>query len=203
MLKLRSTALSIFSTSGSINLRGIWDSIRSQREKVLWHNLIWFPLHIPKFSLIAWMTLLNRLPTRNRLLKMGITTEGTCVNCNNDMETRNHLFCHCPLAVRLWNSILSLNGLKNATSTWDEMVTRASSTWKGKSLLTTILKIAWTAYVYILWEERNCRIFKGRHRSTENLLKVIIEAVRIQLKGRNINRTDRTNYNLCIAWDLD
>ncbi|XP_039017074.1 uncharacterized protein LOC120147893 [Hibiscus syriacus] len=133
---------------------------------------------------------------------MGITTEGTCVNCNNDMETRNHLFCRCTLVIRLWKSILSLNGLKNATSSWDYMVTRASSTWKGKSLLTIILKVAWTIYVYILWEERNYRIFKDRHRSTEDLLKVIIEVVRIQLKGRNINRADKTNYNLCIAWGL-
>ncbi|XP_039068836.1 uncharacterized protein LOC120215162 [Hibiscus syriacus] len=133
---------------------------------------------------------------------MGISTEGTCVNCSNYQETRNHLLCQCSLVVRLWSSVLLLNGLKNASSSWEEMVTRASSSWKGKSLLTTILKIAWTAYIYTLWEERNRRIFQGRHRSTEELLKVIIEAVRIQLKGKNINRADRINSNLCINWGI-
>ncbi|XP_039009699.1 uncharacterized protein LOC120138218 [Hibiscus syriacus] len=199
ILKLRSIALTILSSSGYLRLNDIWESICIKREKVPWQNLIWFPMHIPKFSLIAWMSLLNRLPTRDRLLKMEISTDGTCDNCSNDQETRNHLFCQCSLAVRLWSFALMLNGLKNASSTWEEMVTRASSTWKGKSLLITILKIAWTTYIYTLWEERNRRIFQGRHRSTDELLKIIIEAVRIQLKGKNINRADRTNSNLCIA----
>ncbi|XP_039052012.1 uncharacterized protein LOC120193638 [Hibiscus syriacus] len=202
ILKLRSITLTILSSSGYLRLNDIWKSICIKREKVPWQNLIWFPMHIPKFSLIAWMSLLNRLPTRDRLLKIGISTDGTYVNCSNDQETRNHLFCQCSLVVRLWSSVLMLNGLKNASSTWEEMVTRASSTWKGKSLLITILKIAWTAYIYTLWEERNRRIFQGRHRSTDELLKIIIEAVRIQLKGKNINRADRTNSNLCIAWGI-
>ncbi|XP_039065800.1 uncharacterized protein LOC120211293 [Hibiscus syriacus] len=202
ILKLRSTLLSIFSSSCSLRLRDIWESIRIKRGKVPWQNLIWFPMRIPKFSLITWISLLNRLPTRDRLLKIGISTEGTCVNCSNDQEIRNHLFCQYTLAVRLWSSVLSLNGLKNTSSTWEEMVTRASSTWKGKSLLITILKISWTTYIYALSEERNRRIFQGRHRSTDELLKVIIEAVQIQLKGKNINRADRTNSNLCIAWGI-
>ncbi|XP_039005550.1 uncharacterized protein LOC120132944 [Hibiscus syriacus] len=97
MLKMHPTVFPIFSTSDSLRLRDIWDSIRNKREKVSCHKLIWFPLHIPKFSLIAWMALLNRLPTRDRLLKMGINTEWTCVNCSNDQETRNHLFTQCTL----------------------------------------------------------------------------------------------------------
>ncbi|XP_039013929.1 uncharacterized protein LOC120143760 [Hibiscus syriacus] len=202
LLKLRLTDLSIFSSSSSLGLRDIWDAIRIKREKVSWHNLIWFPMHIPKFSLIAWMSLLNILPTRDRLLKIGISTDGTCVNCRDEQESRNHIFCQCTLAVRLWSSVLSLNGMKNASSIWEEMVNRASSTWKGKSLLTTILKLSWTTYIYTLWEERNQRIFKDRHRSTNELLNVIIEAVRIQLKGKNINRADRINSNLCNAWDI-
>ncbi|XP_039045886.1 uncharacterized protein LOC120185854 [Hibiscus syriacus] len=177
LLKLRPTSLSIFSSSSSLRLRDIWESIRIKREKVPWHNLIWFPMHIPKFSLITWMSLLNRLPTRDQLLKMGISTEGTCVNCRDDQETRNHIFCQRTLAVRLWSSVLSLNSVKNTSSTWEEMVNRASSTWKGKSLLITILKISWTTYIYTLWEERNHRIFQGRQRSTDELFNVIIEAV--------------------------
>ncbi|XP_039040784.1 uncharacterized protein LOC120179189 [Hibiscus syriacus] len=162
----------------SWTLRDIWDAIRNKGEKVSWHKLIWFPMPIPKFSFITWMVLLNRLPTRDRLLKMGINSEGTCVNCNIEQETRNHIFfSQCPLVVRLWNSIMSLNGLKNAFLTWDDMVTRDTKTWKGKSLLTTILKISWTAYIYILWEERNYRIFQGRNRTIEDMIKAIKEAV--------------------------
>ncbi|XP_039031720.1 uncharacterized protein LOC120166540 [Hibiscus syriacus] len=148
------------------------------------------------------MALLNRLPTRDRFQIMGITTNGTCVNCRNSNETRDHLFSLCPLAVDLWRAILHLNGMNFTVLPWDDMVYRACLKWKGKSLITTILKIAWNAYVYSLWQERNRRIFQGRSRSTDNLLKEIIEVVSIRLRGKSINKLDSTNFFLCNAWGI-
>ncbi|XP_039009143.1 uncharacterized protein LOC120137444 [Hibiscus syriacus] len=43
--------------------KDIWQEIRVKEIKVPWHSLIWFPQHIPKHSLIAWMAILDRLPT--------------------------------------------------------------------------------------------------------------------------------------------
>ncbi|XP_039019830.1 uncharacterized protein LOC120151446 [Hibiscus syriacus] len=160
ILKSRAEALPILSV-GSPQVKEIWDLIRSKGQNISWHKIIWFPLHIPKFSLIAWMALLNKLPTRDRLPRMGISTDGICVNCSNSNETRDHLFSHCSLATDLWNSILNLNGMKTTYLSWEDMVSKACSSWKGKSLLTTILKLSWTAFIYSLWQERNQRIFQG------------------------------------------
>ncbi|XP_038993210.1 uncharacterized protein LOC120116890 [Hibiscus syriacus] len=105
LLKLKREAQTVFST-GAMMTRAIWDEIRVKRDKVIWHNLIWFPLHIPKHSMIASMAILDRLPTRNTLQRMSIITDGLCVLCNEDRETRDHLFLECPLAVSLWKAIL-------------------------------------------------------------------------------------------------
>ncbi|XP_039004037.1 uncharacterized protein LOC120130968 [Hibiscus syriacus] len=51
---------------------------------------------------------------------------------SNSQETMDHLFSQCSLEVGLWNSILNLNGMKTSSLTWDEMVSRASSSWKGR-----------------------------------------------------------------------
>ncbi|XP_039025894.1 uncharacterized protein LOC120159364 [Hibiscus syriacus] len=138
----------------------ICENIQMQAQKVIWQHLIWYPLYIPKHSLIAWMTILNRLPTRDRLQKMGISTDGLCINCSAHQETRDHLFSNCFLAAGIWKSIIIMNGMNFSALTWDEMVARACSSWKGKSLLTTILKISWNAFIYFLWQERNHRFFQ-------------------------------------------
>ncbi|XP_039033520.1 uncharacterized protein LOC120169447 [Hibiscus syriacus] len=134
ILKLRAEAFPIFS-AGSPQVKEIWDLIRSKGQIFTWHKLIWFPMNIPKISLIAWMALLNKLPTRDRLLKMGISTDSICVNCSNSYESRDYLFSQCTMAVELWNSILTLNRMKTTFLSWNEMVINASSLWKGSSFL--------------------------------------------------------------------
>ncbi|XP_039012131.1 uncharacterized protein LOC120141273 [Hibiscus syriacus] len=201
ILKSRAEALPLLST-GSPQATEIWDLIRCKGQTVIWHKLIWFPSHIPKFSLIAWMALLNKLPTRDRLLKMGINTDSICVNCSTSYETRDHLFSQCTMAVELWNSILKLNGMNTTFLSWDEMVIKACSLWKGRSLLTTILKISWTVVIYTLWQERNQRIFQGRSRTLGCLLKEVKDVVGIRLRGTNINRLDSTNLQLCSVWGI-
>ncbi|XP_039058396.1 uncharacterized protein LOC120201958 [Hibiscus syriacus] len=128
---------------------------------------------------------------------MGICTDLHCVNYSTNLESRDHLSMQCPLAAALWNTILKLNGMNSSSMTWVETVSKASSTWKGRSLLTTILKISWTAFLYFIWQERNQRIFLGRHRTVECLLKEVKDVVGIRPRGTNINRLDSTNLKLC------
>ncbi|KAE8715218.1 Protein ROOT HAIR DEFECTIVE 3-like protein 2 [Hibiscus syriacus] len=68
-VKLREEARRLFiSVSIWSQIKGgwIWDRIRDRRDKVGWHRLIWFSSHTPKFSIIAWMVILDRLPTKDR-----------------------------------------------------------------------------------------------------------------------------------------
>ncbi|XP_039031707.1 uncharacterized protein LOC120166517 [Hibiscus syriacus] len=176
LLKLRREAHTVIS-SGATSIREIWEAIRVKGNKVHWHNLIWFPLHIPKHIMIVWMTFLDRLPTKNRLQHMRIANDELCVLCKEARETRNHLFIECPPADSLWKAILLLSGLKRPSLTWDNMITWACNSWKGESLLTTVLKIAWSALIYSLWEERNARLFKGNSRSAAQILSAIKDIV--------------------------
>ncbi|KAE8662818.1 hypothetical protein F3Y22_tig00113124pilonHSYRG00138 [Hibiscus syriacus] len=201
ILKLRSIAFPIVSAAHQ-PIREVYDKIRIQRMKVCWNKLIWYPLHIPKHSLISWMALLNRLPTRDRLQKLGLCSESTCVNYCQDQESRDHLFSQCPFAVGLWKTVWQLNDITITPLTWETMVSWASKTWRGKSLITTLLKISWNAFIYFIWQEMNQRIFQGRQRSIDILLNDIIETVSIRLRGKAINRHDSTNQLLCNAWGI-
>ncbi|XP_038994898.1 uncharacterized protein LOC120119071 [Hibiscus syriacus] len=148
-------------TSGVATANTIWDSIREKRLTVPWQKLLWFPLHIPKHSLITWMAFLDKLHTKVRLQRMGLINDSLCVFCKVDLESKDHLFLNCPTIVFLWDSIFSLSGMKFSVFSWDNFLTRASSNWKGKSLLSLVMKLAMNALVYLLWEERNKRLFQG------------------------------------------
>ncbi|XP_039063088.1 uncharacterized protein LOC120207735 [Hibiscus syriacus] len=121
ILKLRSEATSLIST-GAFSIKDIWQEIRVKENKVPWHSLIWFLQHIPKHSLIAWMAILDRLPTRDQLMRMRIITEGNYVLCNDKLESRNHLLFDCDTASNLWKNILLLSSINKHCSTWEELL---------------------------------------------------------------------------------
>ncbi|XP_038999482.1 uncharacterized protein LOC120125037 [Hibiscus syriacus] len=129
LLKLRATAIPVLST-GATKTKDFWKELRVKGDKVSWHKLIWFPLHVPKHIIITWMTLLDRLPTRERLRRMGIVTDVSCIICNDAQETRDHLFSECPMVVSLWKAILNLSGLSNTNLPWMSMIDWANGAWK-------------------------------------------------------------------------
>ncbi|XP_039032023.1 uncharacterized protein LOC120166937 [Hibiscus syriacus] len=130
LLKMRLEAYPVLS-SGAQQIREIWNLIRTKGTKVTWHKLIWFPLHIPKHSMIAWMTLLDRLPTKDRLKHMGLNIDDKCVFCKHSLETRDHVFLHCPTGISLWEVVLNLNGMRRRSLSWDNHLAWACGNWKG------------------------------------------------------------------------
>ncbi|XP_039006676.1 uncharacterized protein LOC120134296 [Hibiscus syriacus] len=182
ILKLRTEASSIL-PSNSKKVCDIWNGIRVKNPKVHWHSLLWFPLLIPKHSLIAWMIFLDRLPTKERLHRMGVDNECHCIFCGAGIETRNHLFFECPVATALWFAIFSLNGLRFRHLSWDSLYDWDVATWKGISLLTSIMKISSNALIYIIWKERNKRFFQCHASTVEAMFSTIKEIVGFQLRA--------------------
>ncbi|XP_039021885.1 uncharacterized protein LOC120154136 [Hibiscus syriacus] len=132
----------------------------NKHNKVHWQKLIWFPIHIPKHNIISWMLIQDHLPTKERLLRFGLVTNDQCILCSDGCETINHLFAECKLSSSIWNFVLLLSCIKKPPFTWSNLLTWTTATWKGKSFITVILKLSWCAFNYIIWEERNRRLFR-------------------------------------------
>ncbi|XP_039025209.1 uncharacterized protein LOC120158444 [Hibiscus syriacus] len=142
---MRSGTRRVFGSSSNwdqINARWIWDNIRNRCEKVCWHRLVWFPGHIPKFSLISWMEILDRLPTKDRLSRFGVVTDRGCGMCSSGLESRDHLFSDCAYTKEIWTAILLSCGLSQAPLDWNGSLQWLLLNLKGKSLLVHILKLA-------------------------------------------------------------
>ncbi|KAL9227703.1 hypothetical protein vseg_003358 [Gypsophila vaccaria] len=61
-----------------------------------WDKLIWCRYNQPKHAFLGWLSIQDRLLTKDRLLKMGIVHEATCLLCQEQEESTAHLFFHCP-----------------------------------------------------------------------------------------------------------
>ncbi|XP_039031706.1 uncharacterized protein LOC120166515 [Hibiscus syriacus] len=172
--------------------------------RVSWKkHLVWFPGRIPKHSIIVWMAILNRLPTRARLLSMGLNIENDmCLMCGVAAECRDHLFFGCNFTRGLWGATLALCGLYRGVRGWDSELSWAICCLKGKSLIMRILQLAWACHVYCIWRERNYRLYGGCARLMDALLQDIKIVVRIRLMGCISRSSDPCNEALCASWGI-
>lgn len=93
-------------SAGNIVTSKILEEVRVKNNKVPWHKLICFALHIPKHSMIAWMAVLNRLPTKDKLSSQGLNVDTVCLLCNRADESRDHMFLfiyyYCDYSKKIW-----------------------------------------------------------------------------------------------------
>ncbi|XP_039023289.1 uncharacterized protein LOC120155894 [Hibiscus syriacus] len=165
-----------------LSTRQVLDDLRATGPKVPWHHLIWFSGCIPKFSIMTLMAMLNILPTRVRLVHMGLSIEtDKCLMCGTMTKTREHLFIECSFAKELWGSVLGLCGINRGVSSWDSELAWAVCFFKGKSLIVRILNLAWTGNIYGIWMERNSKLFGKRNRTKDDVLDDIKQVIRIRL----------------------
>lgn len=69
-----------FPTNRQFTAKSAWDVIGKKKgSRVEWFKLIGGPLHIPRHSFICWLTILDRLTTKKRQIKMGRVVDPVCV----------------------------------------------------------------------------------------------------------------------------
>lgn len=93
----------IFSDS-TFTTSATWDALNNFGNPVSWYDTIWFPRSIPKHAFIAWLVVLNRLPTRDHLQNWRITTDSNCLLCSFLPKNRSHLFFQCSYSYEVWSS---------------------------------------------------------------------------------------------------
>ncbi|XP_039023020.1 uncharacterized protein LOC120155558 [Hibiscus syriacus] len=180
----------------------IWSEITRRDCRIVWHKLIWFPLHVPKYAMVAWFAILNRFATKDRLRRMGTDMDSVCALCADADKSKNHIFFECAFSVRVWSVVLGLCGLDRSTLSWDQELDWAVSCLKDKCLTVKLLKLAWNAFIYCIWEECYMGLFGGSIRSQCDIFYSLKEIFGFILYGRKFDRTDPTNAKLCIEWDL-
>lgn len=148
-------------------------SVRFEPYKRLWKS--WAPL---KAKIFAWMALLNRCWTAERLTKRGLPNNGTCPLCDQHPEEINHLLLTCPHTREIWFQCLRRYGLQyitpspneNSLAQWWRNAARRLRREQKKGLNTLVILVSWE-----VWKYRNRCIFDGERPHQQRLLQAIRE----------------------------
>ncbi|XP_074265050.1 uncharacterized protein LOC141587466 [Silene latifolia] len=105
-------------------IRSGYDWLGSPCMKVPWAKFVWDSGALPKISFIGWLVMQGRLLTRERLKRMGIVMDDSCVLCANAPETHTHLFFACEYSKRCLQILSSRLGCHLPSQEWFDWWTR-------------------------------------------------------------------------------
>ncbi|XP_010446110.1 PREDICTED: uncharacterized protein LOC104728885 [Camelina sativa] len=136
--------------------RDTWNHIRTTSNVVAWHKGVWFAHAVPKYSFCVWLAALNKLSTGDHMLCWNRDTDGTCVLCHSDLETRNHLFFSCHYATEVWAALAKGLFCIQYTTDWETNLTSISNQQQSR-VEAFLQRCVFQVVVYTLWRERNGR----------------------------------------------
>ncbi|CAA7021156.1 unnamed protein product [Microthlaspi erraticum] len=154
--------------------KSTWEQLRDHSPAVNWFKTVWFKEFVPRCSFITWLAVQNRLPTKDRLRNWGLNVPAACVLCISGTETHDHLFFDCEFSRDIWRDL--------ASRIWQNPPLDLSSviTWilqprpSPHASASVIIKLLFQAAVYLIWKERNSRIFKNIS-STSGAIRVSVD----------------------------
>jgi hypothetical protein len=128
-------------------------------------TFVWKAWATPKTKHHAWLALLDRLWTADRLQRRGWPNCGLCPFCKQVPESTNHLFVNYRFSIRIWEILkewICIHeiyprewGVLNINEWWKLLA--AGPTPQRKALATLMLLTVWE-----LWNERNARVFRNK-----------------------------------------
>ena len=120
-----------------------------------WHRVVWEQWSLFKYSFILWLAILGKLRTRDRL--RFIPLDPACVFCSHGVESHRHLFFACVWTGGLWAKIKSWLRISRRMFTLNSAIRGLSA--QRCNMEYRMRRVSLGTTVYLLWEERNKRIF--------------------------------------------
>ncbi|KAL4310048.1 hypothetical protein GQ457_01G004850 [Hibiscus cannabinus] len=91
------------------------------------------------------------------MIYWGCHVDSVCMLCGVGVESCDHLFWDCIFTRQVWK--------------------------KGKTLLATLIRLAWNCLNYYIWHERNSRLHGRRARVMIDIFILVRQDVRWRLSG--------------------
>ncbi|TQD76419.1 hypothetical protein C1H46_038047 [Malus baccata] len=90
------------STSGVFSFSDGYEIVRHRFPVKSWASIIWRPFIPPRYSILVWKILFNKLPTEDQLQRRGIPLAPICQLCHKNSESIDHIFSSCEFAQCAW-----------------------------------------------------------------------------------------------------
>lgn len=157
----------------------MYSHLRGNIDEVPWATTVWFSYGIPRQQFHTWLMVLDRFPRRDRLLSWGLQVSPLCLLCNNDRESRDHLYFDCSFGYQLWEVSARRCAIQPLRS-WNQTLIQMQSLSPQRSLRPhrLLALLVWQSNLYWLWNERNARLHSNSFRSIEVLFTIVDRQIR-------------------------
>ncbi|XP_021860829.2 uncharacterized protein [Spinacia oleracea] len=182
------------------SIKQAYSSMSTGSENLKWCYAVWGRLNIPKHRFITWLAMLERLNTKEKLMKIGVTPDNWCLICGTDVESHSHLFFRCEYSKQCWSDIAVWLGIH--ASHYD-LVSLIQWTHRKKlsRFKKCVIYCSILSTVYHVWCERNNALWNGQIRVPSTVCKHIKFCVHNRISNilpRNVNPGDHSWFsNLC------
>jgi hypothetical protein len=143
---------------------------------------VWKAQTDPRSKFFVWLVLHNRVLTADNMLKKNWPCDETYCFCLSMFEMTNHLLLHCNYTEVVWNIVATSYSLPNYAALshsvgpagWLRKIAASGDGRQKKN--TGILCTFW----WMVWKERNRRIFDQLELSPNSLARFIQESISAQ-----------------------
>ena len=144
-----------------------YDFFRPVGSIVSWGRVVWEQWSLPKYSFILWLAVMGKLKSRDRL--WFIPTDPSCAFCRCEAETHAHLFFTCNWTGSLWARIKAWLRIGRRMLTINSALRGLYP--KRSNLVSRMRRVSLGITVYLIWEERNKRVFDAKSRGVDTLFR--------------------------------
>lgn len=163
------------------NTGGIYTHLQGPKPSVPWALVVWIKLGIPRQNFLSWLVVLDRCPTKDRLIRWGLpNVDPNYLLCNTHHESRNHLFFYCSFSATVWRAITDRCQFQSPAG-WEENLNSLIHL-RGNKELRRLTLLAFQSTVYWLWTERNKRQHQQVFRTTDSLIRTIDKQIRNRIQ---------------------
>ena len=160
------------------SVRGVYAMLTNQKmphvrqcDELVWHKQV-----LLKVSIFAWRLLRDRLPTKSNLVNHGIldVEASLCVLGCGCVEDARHLFLECSCFGPLWplvRSWIGFDGVDHCDIT--HHCVQFEYYTGGLKSRRSFLQLIWLLTMWVIWNERNNRLFKQKQNSIAHLLDIV------------------------------
>ncbi|CAA7025727.1 unnamed protein product [Microthlaspi erraticum] len=183
-------------TQDSFSSRQVWNCIRETKAEVSWAQLLWHKARTPKHAFSAWLFVLNRNPTLDRVTSWGCDVEQTCLLCGTSDESRDHLFFACPFSLQVWQEVLLKLSISSPPSQWDAVLQWLPVASLNRDRSLAVLQ-AWQTCLYEIWAERNRRYHLGVTFPARKIICLVFSVVHDRALSLALQNPSRQNLLSC------
>ncbi|GKA83903.1 hypothetical protein Tco_0805498 [Tanacetum coccineum] len=114
-------------------------------------------------------------------------------NVWKDIRRRNEL---------VWSRLKFMVKLDHAPNSWQALIDFMISKRVSKSIWSILQRLLIGATVYIIWQERNLRIFQGKSRSVDELCSQIRDVIRLRVMSLKLNASFQ-GFEAANIWEFN